>query len=195
LHERIFSKFASSHQFSKTEQQMYKNWQFWVVGSFTGFFGGLLTFLILFLVNLLVVKEYSYLYVAVYIAPAFFYWYACIRLRNHYAQGVLSFGSGFRLSLLTGIILTAIMSAAIYFVYLYLNNPTLEFRINRIETELISKEASSGLGKINSTRQFVRELMTPKYLAILQATVNLALLPVFALIIAIFARRKNRYLD
>jgi hypothetical protein len=174
---------------------MYKNWQFWVVGSFTGFFGGLLTFLILFLVNLLVVSEYSYLYLAAYITPAFFYWYACTRLRNRYAQGVMSFSTGFRLSLLTGLILITLMSAAIYFVYTYLNNPTLEFRINRIETELISNEATSGLGKINSTRQFVRELMTPKYLAVMQATVNLVLLPVYAFFIAIFARRKNRYLD
>lgn len=174
---------------------MYTNWQFWVVGSFTGFFGGLLTFLILFLVNLLVIKEYSYLYLAVYLAPAFFYWFASIRLRDRYADGVLGFGGSFRLSMLTGFILTAVMSVAIYFVYEYLNNPTLEFRVNRIETEMIAESARSGLEQINANRQYVRELMTPKYLAILQATVNLALIPVYAFFIATFARRKNRFLD
>ncbi|MDP3462278.1 MAG: DUF4199 domain-containing protein [Bacteroidales bacterium] len=174
---------------------LYKTWQFWLVGLFTGFFGGLLTFLLLFLVNLLVVKEYSYLYLFVYLAPLFFLWFSCLRLRNNYAQGVLSFGSGFRLSLLTGLILVSVLSLAIYFVYTYLNNPTLEFRINRIETDLVSKEAANGLQSINSKRQFLREIMSPAYLAIVHAIVNLSLLPVYAFLIAIFARRKNRFLD
>jgi len=108
---------------------------------------------------------------------------------------VLSFGSGFRLSLLTGLILVSVLSLAIYFVYTYLNNPTLEFRINRIETDLVSKEAANGLQSINSKRQFLREIMSPAYLAIVHAIVNLSLLPVYAFLIAIFSIRKNIFLD
>lgn len=174
---------------------MYKNWQFWVVGSFTGFFGGLITFLLLFLINLLVVKEYSYLYLAAYLAPGFFYWLASTRLRDRYNEGILGFGNSFRMSILTGFVLTVVMSMAVYLIYEYLNNPTLEFRVNRIETEMIAESTQSGLEQINSNRLYVRELMTPKYLAILHATVNLALLPVYAFFIGTFARRKNRYLD
>ncbi|MBU1010775.1 MAG: DUF4199 family protein [Bacteroidetes bacterium] len=174
---------------------MHKQIDFWIVGLVTGFFGGLLTFLLLFVVNLLVNNNYSFVFGTVYLAPAFFMAYACARLRGKYGSGVLSYGSGFRLSLLTGLVTALVMSVAIYFVYTYLYTPTLSYRLGRLESELVGKQATAGYAAIAEKQQTLRNLMSPLNLSLLFAAVNLALSPVYAVIIAIFARRKNRFLE
>ncbi len=171
---------------------MHKAVHFWMVTLLSGLFGGLLVFILLFTFNLLIDRSFSLIFFIVYLAPLFVLWFSVSWLRDSFGQEVISFRQGFFTAALTGIVLTAIMSLAIYYVYSHLNYPALQQRTVLLETELMQSGNMEGL---TQKKQLVQQLMSPKNLALFFTWVNLALLPFYAFFIAIFAKRKNRYLD
>jgi ABC-type multidrug transport system fused ATPase/permease subunit len=171
---------------------MHKAVHFWMVTLLSGFFGGLLVFILLFTFNLLINKSFSLIFMIVYLAPLFVLWFSVSWLRDSFGKEVISFRQGFFTAALTGIILTAIMSLAIYYVYSHLNYPALEHRTILLETELMQV---GNMEDLSQKKQLVKQLMSPENLALFFTWVNLILLPFYAFFIAIFAKRKNRYLD
>ncbi len=171
---------------------MYKTLHFWLVAPLSGLFGGLLVFVLLFTFNLLLDRSFSLIYVMVYLFPLFIMWYATAVIRDRFGMGVISFRQAFFFSAFTGIITAFVMSVVIYYVYTHLNAPALQYRANQLEAELLQ---SAIHGDLQEKKSMVRSLMNPRQLALYFGMLNLILMPVFALFIAIFAKRKNRYLD
>jgi hypothetical protein len=171
---------------------MYKTLHFWLVAFLSGLFGGLLVFVLLFTFNLLIDKSFSLVYVMVYLFPLFIMWYATVLLRDRFGMGVISFWQALFFSALTGFICALVMSAAIYYVYTHLNAPALQHRANQLEAGLLQSAIE---GNLQEKKNLVRNLMSPQQLAKYFGLLNLILLLPYALFIAIFARRKNRFLD
>ncbi len=171
---------------------MHKTIHFWLVILLSGLFGGLLIFVLLFTFNLLLDSYFSFLYLFIYLSPLVVMHFATTRLRDYFGQGVISFRQAFTTSFFTGLITALVISLTIYFVYAHLNSPALEQRFSLLESE-ISQQGSPD--DIRHKRQMLRSLIHPKSMAIYFGVVNLLLLPLYAFLIAIFAKRKNRYLD
>lgn len=171
---------------------MYKNVHFWVVIFLSGLFGGLLIFVLLFTFNLLLNSYFSFLYLFIYLSPLVVMHFATTRLRDFFGQGVMSMKQAFVTAFSAGFLSALVMSLTIYFVYAYLNSPALEHRFSTLEAEMLRQ---GNMEELRQKRQLLRSLINPKSMAIYFGAVNLLLLPLYAFLIAIFAKRKNKYLD
>lgn len=172
----------------------YNIFQFWIVGLLTGLFTGLLTFVLYFGFNLVADRSFSFLFILIYLLPAFGMYYAVIRLRNRYGRGVIKFNQAFRLALLTGFVAAVVMGLLVYFIYTYMSPQGLESRMSYLEAAVL-KEGHYLAQDIRQLRSLIKTLLSPVLMAFSIFVVNLVLSLLFAFIIAIFARRKDRYID
>lgn len=171
---------------------MYKQWQFWVVALVTGFFAGALMLLIQLALFHLMPEWFSPVYILIYLVPFVAMAFAAVRLRERYGDGVLSFGQAFRLSLVTGFITAAVMSALAYFVYNSLFASALQLRAAQLNAAIVKMEPELDFELMKQRRNMVAQLMGPSALALFYFVMQLLLLPIYAFIIAIFARRRRR---
>lgn len=174
---------------------MYKKKYFWIVGVITGFFSGLLIFLLLIVLTFLLGNSFSLLYIVLYLAPIFAMGFACVRLRERYLDGMLEFSMGFRLSVLTGFVSALVMSLMIYYVFTFLLLPSLHHRVAILESELLASNPDQTMDQIKGNKYLIQQILTPLSMALYYFIVNVFLMPLFATIIAIFAKRRNRYID
>ncbi len=168
--------------------------QFWVVGLITGLFTGLLTFVLYFGFNLVADRSFSFLFILIYLLPAFGMYYAVIRLRNRYGRGVIRFKQAYSQALLTGFVASVVMGLLVYFIYTYMSPQGLESRMSYLESAVL-KEGHYLAQDIRQLRSLIKTLLSPVLMAFSIFIVNFALALFYAFIIAIFARRKDRYID
>lgn len=174
---------------------MHHSKHFWITGLITGFFGGLVHFIILLLLMYFIQEAFSLFFLLVYLFPIVFFAIASIRLRDRYNQGMLSFGQSFRLSLLTGIFASVILSLMVYFIFTHLLTGILHYRALTMEAELIGIQADKTMEEIRNTKMWIRQMLSPLNLAFYYFGLNLLLIPIQAFIIAIFVWRKKRFID
>lgn len=174
---------------------MYKTRHFWTVALFTGFFSGLLAFVLLSLLMFLASESFSPLYIMVYLLPFFTMSYAAVRLRDRYGLGMLRFSQGFRLSFTTGLVSALVFSATIYFVFSFLFMPGLFQRANMLEADFVLNNPGLPLSEIKEKKELIQQMLTPLSLSVYFFIINALVLPLAAFIIAIFARRRNRLIE
>ncbi len=167
---------------------MSSRFTFWKVSVWTGFSGGLLVFLALHLVILFTKSFFSVFYIFIYLLPLVVMIFASIRHRSINANRRISFGQACLLNLITGVLALIISSITIYLVYTYINPSALEARIYIVEAEL-QNTLSTGSSSLDQNK--LHALMSPYNLAIYYGFVNLILISIFAIIIAIFAKRNS----
>jgi hypothetical protein len=171
---------------------MHKAVHFWLVTLVSGFFGGLLVFVLLITLNLLIDNSFSLFFLTVYLAPLFVMWFSVRWLRDYFGCGKISFRQGFITAVITGIVLTVVMSLSIYCVYSHFNYPAINQRTIVLESELLQAVNSH---ELQYRKNLVQRLMSPKNLAFFFMLVNFFLLPFYTIFIAIFAKRNNKYLN
>jgi len=174
---------------------MYKKRNFWAVTLFTGFFSGLLAFVLLTLLMHLSAESFSPIYVLIYLLPVITMFWACIRLRERYNYGMLTFSQGFRVSFTTGLFSALFLSLAVYFVFSHLFMPSLFQRVNMLEADFVLNNPGLPLAEIKDKKELIQQMLTPLSLAVYFFIINAILLPFVAFIIAIFARRRSRFIE
>lgn len=171
---------------------MYQKKHFWIVGLITGFFSGLLVFLLLIVLMHFSTNSFSFFYLLIYLLPLVFMGFGAVRLREKFAENVLEFGQAFRLSILIGVLSSVIMSTMIYYIFTYLMLPSLGYRVGILESELISQNPGQSFSEIKEKRNLIHQMLSPLSLSVYYFVINIVLLPFQAFIIAIFAHRTNR---
>lgn len=171
---------------------MYKKKYFWLVGTLTGFFLGMLVFLLQLLLFNLAISSFSPFYVLIYLLPFFGMYHAARRLREGYGLGVLHFSQGFRIAMLTGFVSAVVMSLMMYYVYSNLFIPALQQRASQLHAELLATDVTKTFDSMKERKQLITKLLSPMSLSVYYFAVNIVLLPLFAFLIAIFARRSRR---
>jgi hypothetical protein len=171
---------------------MYKIKHFWIVGIITGFFSGLVVFLLLLVLMHFSTNSVSVMYILIYLLPLFFMGFGSVRLRDKYGEEVLELGQGFRVSMLIGFVSAVVMSIMIYLIFTYLMLPSLGYRVGILESELISQNPEQSFSEIKQKKELIHQMLSPVSLAVYYFGINLVLLPFQAFLIAIFARRRNR---
>lgn len=83
----------------------------------------------------------------------------------------------------------------IYFIFTHLLQTTLDHRVLFLESQILASDPGQSLVDIKEKKQLIQKMLTPFSMAVYYFIVNMVLLPVFALIIAIFAKRRNRFID
>jgi hypothetical protein len=166
-----------------------------MVGLLTGFFGGLVNYIILLLLLYFVHDSYSLLYIMIYLFPFVFVAFANIRLRERYNQGMLSFGQSFRLSVLTGFFASLVLSLMVYFVFTYFLTGILHYRALALESDLIGLQNVKSMEEIRNLKVWIKNMLSPLNLAAYYFILNLILIPIQAVIIAIFVWRKKRFIE
>ena len=174
---------------------MHKSWHFWLVGSFSGLFSGLVMLLLYFGMNYISNNYYSVYYIFIYLFPLVSLWVACYLLRQFFGSGVLRFKHAFRLSLFTSVLSAVVFSVGMYFIYTRLNQPAISARSTIIESEYMFGRQGLSYDEIQDKKEQIQQILTPTSIAFMYFALNIALTPFFALIIAIFARRKNRFIE
>lgn len=174
---------------------MHKSWHFWLVGGITGLFSGLVMLFLYFGMNYVANSYYSVYYIFIYLFPLASLWMACYFLRQFFGMGVLRFKHAFRLSLLTSVISAVIFSIGMYYIYTRLNQPAISARSTIIESEYIFGRQGLSYEEIQDKKAQIQQILTPASISFMYFALNIVLTPFFALIIAIFARRKNRFIE
>jgi hypothetical protein len=174
---------------------MHKLWHFWLVGILSGLFSGLIMLVLYFSVNYLANNYFSVYYIFIYFFPLLSLWTACYVLRHFFGLGVLRFKHAFRLSLLTSFISAIVFSIGMYFVFTYLNQPSTGARSTLIESEYQLGRQGLSFEEIKDKKEQLQLFLSPFSIAFMYFLLNIVLTPFFALIIAIFARRKNRFIE
>jgi hypothetical protein len=174
---------------------MHKSWHFWLVGISTGIFSGLLMLLLYFGMNYLANSYFSVYYIFIYLFPLISLGAACYFLQRFFGMGVLRFKHAFRLSLLTSVISAAIFSIGMYFVFSQLNQPAISARSTMIESDYILGRQGLTYNEMRDKKEQIAQILSPLSIAVMYFLLNIVLTPLFALIIAIFAKRKNRFIE
>lgn len=178
----------------KERKRYYSNGQFlWVTTSF-GLFTGLIVFVLYFLLSLLFKHEVSVFYTLTYLLPLVGMILAVRRLRDFFGQGTIRFGQAFWCAWITGIIAAVVFALALYFVYSEMNLGELKHKALAIEQNIMAKSHTLSLSEIKSLRQYIQTILSPSYLASMNFIVYSIFGFFYALIIAIFARQKDRIL-
>ncbi len=168
---------------------------FWWTTLLTGLFTGLLVFTIYFLFLLLSDHIFSWIFTLVYILPFIGMSYATLRLKNRYNEGYISFNEAFISSFFTGFVAAIIYALLIYFVYTQMNSNELKYRSLQIEQYLQMQAGNLSLSEIRNLRQQINQLLSASYLSIYNLIFHTILYVIYAVIIAIFVRRKNRFIE
>lgn len=176
-------------------KRYYSNSQFWWVTSIFGLFTGLIVFVIYFLLSLLFKQEVSVFYSLTYLLPLAGMTLAVLRLRDHYGHGTLRFSQAFWCSWITAIIAALVFAAALYFVYSQMNPGELKHKALAIEQGILAQSNTMSVIEIRSLRQYIQTMLSPAYLAGMNFIFYSLSGVFYALIIAIFARRKDRFIE
>lgn len=180
---------------SKPKQRvMYTKWQFRLTALITGLFFGLLMLVYYFALGLVVNDYYSILYAGIYLIPVAAYSYAPMILRNRYNNGYLSFRQSFKSSFLTGITVSLIFSAGLFFGIKYLNQPVFSLRSSMLESDVMLNSSSLSLDEISRQRELVKQFIAPFPVSVSYFLANLILIPFYAFFIAIFAMKRRKIL-
>ncbi len=171
---------------------MYRQLHFWMVGLVTGFFAGLIMLLVQLLLFHLLQGSFSPAFGLIYLVPFVAMSMAARRLRERYGDGVLRFGQAFRLSVLIGITTALVMATSVFFVYDILFDQALQLRAAQLNASVVKARPDMDFELLKQRRSLVSQLMSPFSLAVYYLVIQLLLLPVYAFIIAIFARRRRR---
>ena len=174
---------------------MYSKWQYRFVGLVAGLFSAMLMLLLYFGMGLFSNNYFSVYYFLVYLFPLASFSLASIFLRNRYNNGALPFGKSFKLSLLTGIVISIVFSAGMYLCIKYLSQPSFGMRASQVEADVLLRGRVLSLEEISQKKEMVSQMNSPLSVSVMYFILNLILTPVFAFIIAIFAWRKNRIID
>ncbi|MDA3943512.1 MAG: DUF4199 domain-containing protein [Bacteroidetes bacterium] len=173
----------------------YSSKQFWMVATAFGFFTGLIVFVVYFLLTLLFKNTVSIIYSLVYLLPfAGMYW-AVIRLRDYYGRTVIRFSQAFLCSWITAIIAAAVFASVLYIVYSEMNAADLKYKALAIEQQLMAKSGTMTLNQVKELRQQLSTLLSPAYLAQINFVFYSGIGLIYALIIAIFVKRKDRFIE
>ena len=159
---------------------MYKKKYFWLVGTLTGFFLGMLVFLLQLLLFNLAISSFSPFYVLIYLLPFFGMYHAARRIREGYGLGVLHFSQGFRIAMLTGFVSAVVMSLMMYYVYSNLFIPALQQRASQLHAELLATDVTKSFDSMKERKQLITKLLSPLSLSVYYFAVNIVLLPLFA---------------
>lgn len=170
----------------------YRRRSFWWVGIIFGLFSGLIVFLFQLLLFHLSTNTFSPVYLIIYLIPFIAMSMASRRLREHYGEGVLGFGQGFRLSVLTGFVSATIMSVMVYFIYSELFEAALLLRASQLHASLVSENPGMDFNLMKQRKDLISKLLSPVSLAIYYFIIQIVLAPVLAFFIAIFAMRRRR---
>ncbi len=171
---------------------MHAKKHFWLVGILTGIFSGMIVFLAQLFLFYLSLDSFSITYILIYLLPLIPMFYAAGRLRERYGSGVLYFNQAYGLALLTGFISALVMSVMVYYVYTYLFVPALQQRAAQLQASLISNGQGLAFQMMKERKQLITKLLSPFSLSVYYFIAQLVLLPLYAFIIAIFARRRLR---
>jgi hypothetical protein len=174
---------------------VYSSKHFWLVCSITGLFSGLWLLVLYFGLSLLTNNYYSIYYILIYLFPLFTAYLASIILRNRFGKGVMRFAQSFKLTIFTLIISAVFFSVGIYFIYIYLNQPAFDMRTSLIESEIMLKENGMTMDEMKEKKDVIHQILSPMSIAVMYFILNIVLTPFFALIIAIFAKRKSRFIN
>ncbi|MDN5349295.1 MAG: hypothetical protein PWQ54_691 [Bacteroidales bacterium] len=168
---------------------------FWWTTVLTGLFTGLLVFTLYFLLLLLSHNIYSWIFVLVYILPFIGMTYATLRFKNRFNDGYISFNEAFITAYFTGIVAAIIYALLIYFVYTQMNSNELKYRSLQIEQYLQMQAGNLSLTEISTLRKQINKLLSASYLSIYNLIFHSVLYVIYAVLIAIFVRRKNRFIE
>lgn len=172
----------------------YTQTHFWVVGLLTGLFTGLLSFVLYFAFNLFADRSFSLLFIFIYLFPAIGMYYAVIRLRNRYGRGVIQFRQAFSQAILAGFTASIVIGVLVYFVYTYMNPQSLQGRMSHLESSIL-QDGVYAAKDIRDVRSLIQKLLSPFLMSLSIFAINFILSMLYAFIIAIFARRKDRYMN
>lgn len=176
-------------------KRYYSNAQFWWVTSLFGLFTGLLVFVLYFLLSLLFKQEVSVFYSLTYLLPVVGMIMAVVRLRDHYGHGAIRFSQAFWCSWITAIIAAFVFAATLYFVYSEMNLSELKHKAMTIEQDVLAQSNTMSITEIRSLRQYIQTMLSPAYLAGMNFIFYSLFGVFYALLIAIFARRKDRFIE
>lgn len=168
---------------------------FWWTTVLTGLFTGLLVFILYFLLLLISNNIYSWKFLLVYLLPFIGMTYATIRFKNRFNAGYISFNEAFITAFITGLVAAIIYALLIYFVYTQMNSNELKYRSLQIEQYLQMQAGNLSLHEIRTLRNQINNLLSARYLSIYNLIFHTALYVIYAVLIAIFVRRKNRFIE
>lgn len=176
-------------------KRYYSIGQFWWVTTMFGLFTGLVLFVIYFLLSLIFKHDISIFYTLIYLLPLVGMLLAVVRLRDYYGHSTIRFSQAFWCSWITALIAALVFAAALYFVYSEMNLGELKHKSLAIEQRVLSKSEPMSLTEIRSLRQYIQTMLSPSYLAFMNFIFYSIFGLFYAFIIAIFARRKDRFLE
>ena len=161
----------------------------------TGLFTGLVLFTVYFLLLLLNRQIISWIFVLVYLIPSLGMIYASIRIKYKYLNGYINFSETFLVSLLTGLFSAGVYAALLYLVFTQLNSSELKYRAIHLEQYLQAQTGNVSLHEIKAMRYNINQLLSASTLALFNLIFHSLLAVINAFIIAIFVRRKNRFIE
>lgn len=175
-------------------KRYYSIGQFWWVTATFGIFTGLIVFVLYFLLSLLFKHEVSVFYTLIYLLPLAGMILAVLRLRDFYGHGTIRFSQAFWCGWITAFIAALVFGTALYFIYSEMNLGELKHKALAIEQRVLAKSDTMSLAEIRSLRQYIQTMLSPSYLAFMNFVFYSVFGVFYALIIAIFARRKDRFI-
>lgn len=177
------------------KKRYYSIGQFWGVTSVFGLFTGLVVFVIYFLFSLLFKHQVSVFYTLIYLLPLAGMIMAVLRLRDFYGQGTIRFSQAFWCGWVTALITAIVFAVALYLIYSKMNLGELKYKAMAIEQRILAQSNTMSLTEIRSLRQYIQTVLSPSYLAAVNFIFYSAFGAIYALLIAIFARRKDRFIE
>ncbi|MDY0084451.1 MAG: DUF4199 domain-containing protein [Bacteroidales bacterium] len=181
--------------FTRLKIQMLRSGKTWWTIVLTGLFTGLVLFTVYFLLLLLNRQIISWIFVLVYIIPSLGMIYASIRIKYKYLNGYINFSETFLVSLLTGLFSAGVYAALLYLVFTQLNSSELKYRAIHLEQYLQAQTGNVSLHEIKAMRYNINQLLSASSLALFNLIFHSLLAVIYAFIIAIFVRRKNRFIE
>ncbi|MDD3637254.1 MAG: DUF4199 domain-containing protein [Bacteroidales bacterium] len=181
--------------FTRLKIQMLGSGKTWWTMLLTGIFTGLVLFTVYFLLLLLNRQIISWIFVLVYLIPSLGMIYASIRIKYKYLNGYINFSETFLVSLLTGLFSAGVYAALLYLVFTQLNSSELKYRAIHLEQYLQAQTGNVSLHEIKAMRYNINQLLSASSLALFNLIFHSLLAVIYAFIIAIFVRRKNRFIE
>lgn len=150
----------------------YTTKQYWLTILLSGLTIGVLSSVVYFLLYWFLYVKQSFLFSLLYIIPLLSSTITLVVFKHKYVWNNFSYGSAFLMSFMTGLLSAIILSLTLYVAY----SQGLESRIDLFDN-----------GNTN-----LQDMMSPKAISLSMFVINVVLSLLYSLIIAIFAKRKNK---
>ena len=150
----------------------YTTKQYWLTILLSGLTIGILSSVVYFLLYWFLYVKQSFLFSLLYIIPLLSSTITLVLFKHKYVWKNFSYGSAFLMSFMTGLLSAIILSLTLYVAY----SEGLESRIDLFDN-----------GNTN-----LQDMMSPKAISLSMFVINVVLSLLYSLIIAIFAKRKNK---